>query len=512
MRKAISAWRLFARVALGILLLTMTAIGILSSCDSSEVPAAIDVGTGGTYGAEISLSVVGRGRVTTSPAVIDCPSNCFGRIVFPSASTDGGDGGITLIAQDTPGAHFTGWTFADAELGARGHGPPQCSPMTRRTSVPPSENGSTVISVPFGETQGTPPHGHEAECAAFTNVSLAYAVTATFEDDLPTPGFDSAIDPADQDVLFLPVAERSAAKEIGVTSGYAYWRFEVDGLSGIAGSDLASYTASVIVAPGQVVRSFDVDRHAVFQYDDGSLWVILAGAMTTTPLGMAPPCAALASDALNVYCRAALDGGTAIYAWPVTAPDAATPPSIIHLLPPGNDLGVDTQRFYFSEDNGVFGGPAKVLSVTRLADVDGQAPVFTTLALGQTSPLTMAVGPSYLAWIDDLRNGTFASRSASKFFQQSVPADGPAASTLRYVVADPGIDQYWVGVGDDGNGAWLIYRVTSGTSSTTFFRTGTTDLGGIAVDATHVYWTRPNGRVYRAFKNGESSGPGLPQK
>jgi hypothetical protein len=502
MRRAISAWRLLARLTLGILILTMTAIGILSSCDSSAAPAAIDVGTGGTYGAEISLRIIGRGRVTTSPAAIDCPSNCFARIVLPSASADGGDGGITLIAEDTPGAHFAGWTFADVDLGARGHGPPQCSPTTRRSSVPPFDTGSTVISVPFGETKGTAPHGHEAECAAFTSVSLAYAVTARFEDDAPTPGFDSAIDPADQDVLFLPLVEPSSAKEIGVTSGYAYWRFEADGLSGIAGSDLGSNTASVIVPAGQVIRAFDVDRHAVFQYEDGSLWVILAGQMTTTPLGIAPPCRALASDALNVYCRAALDGGSAIYSWPATGADAAAPLSIVHVLPPGNDLGVDTQRFYFSEDHGVFGGPAKVLSATRLADVDGQAPVFTTLALGQTSPVTMAVGPSYLAWIDDLQNGTFASRSASKFFQQSNPADGPGGATLRHVVADPAVDQYWVGFGADGNGAWLIYRVTSGSSSTTFFRSGTTDLGGLAVDASYVYWTRPNGRVYRAFKNG----------
>ena len=501
MRRTIPAWRLLARAALGILLLAMTAIGILSSCDSSDVPAAIDVGTGGTYGAEISLSIVGRGRVTTSPAAIDCPSNCFARVVLPSASADGGDGGITLIAQDTPGSHFVGWTFADVELGARGHGPPQCSPMTRRTSMPPFDNGSTAISVPFGETQGTAPHGHEAECAAFTNLSLAYAVTAKFDEDPTFPGSDSAIDPADQDVLFLPLVQSSATKEIGVTSGFAYWRFEAGGLSGVAGSDLGSNTASVIVPAGQIIRSFHVGRHAVFQYDDGSLWVILAGAMTTTPLGIAPLCDALASDSFNVYCRAPLDGGSAIFSWPASGADAAAPPSIVHLLPSGNALGVDTQRFYFSEDHGPFGPPATVQSVSRLPDVDGQAPTFTLLATKQISPLGMAVGPSYLAWIDDIRNGTFAARSSSKFFESS-SADGPGGTTLRYVTADPTVDQYWVGLGDDGNGTWLIYRVMSGSSSTTFFRSGTTDLGGLAVDATYVYWTQPNGRVYRAFKNG----------
>jgi hypothetical protein len=511
------------RLALGALLLTMTAIGLWPSCDSSEVPAAIDVGTGGTYGAEISLSVIGRGRVTTNPPAIDCPSDCFARIVLPSASVDGGDGGVTLIAQDTAGAHFVGWSFAEVDLGARGRGPPQCSPMTRKTSVPAAVDPSTVISVPFGETQGTPPPGHEAECAAFTSVSLAYAVTAKFEEDPPIPGFDAAIDPADLDVLFYPTDPSSQANEIGVTSGYAYWRFSIGGrpdMSGVAGSYLASGGPfNEIVAPDQSIRLFHVGRHAVFQTTDGTLRVILAGSTnqgSANTLGGAPTCLALASDAQNVYCRAALDGGSAIYAWPATGGDASAP-SIVHLLPPGNDLGVDTQRFYFSEDNSVFDiGPpnANVLSVARDADVDGGSPTFTTLASGQASPFGMSVGPSYLAWFDSLRDGTLAARSASKFVQfPAPPPTGPdaglllAATFTPYVAADPITNDYWVGAGNGGNGGnagWQIYKITAGTSNTTLFRSGapgTAYLGGLAVDATYVYWTRSNGRIYRAFKN-----------
>ena len=143
-----------------------------------------------------------------------------------------------------------------------------------------------------------------------------------------------------------------------------------------------------------------------------------------------------------------------------------------------------------------------MLSVTRDPDVDGGTPSFTTLAYGQTSPFGMSVGPSYLAWIDAVGSGTFAARSASKSFFTSTPATGLTETALRYVAADPIASEYWLGVGDDGNGAWQIYRVLVGTSSPTFFRSGTTDLGGLAVDDTYVYWTQPNGRVYRAFKNG----------
>ena len=512
MPRAIRAWGWILRLAACALLFAMALVAVLAACSSADVTPSSDFDPGGTYGAEISLTIIGRGRVTTMPAAIDCPSSCFARIVLDSASVDGGDGGITLLAQGTTTAHFVGWSFADVDLGARARGPSQCSPMTRKASVPAVIDHSTVITVPFGETKGTPPRGHEEECAAFTSVSLAYAVTATFEEDPPQPGFDAAPpDEADLDVLFLPKTPGSQAQEIGVTGGYAYWRFSLGGpASGVAGSYLASGGFDEIVQPTRIMRSFHVDRHAVFQYgDDDSLWVIPGGQLSASLLGVAPPCLALASDALNVYCRAAVDGGTAIYAWPVSGGDP-TAPSIVHVLPFGSALAVDTQRFYFSQQDDSLPNHAKILSTTRNADVDGGIPLFTTVAVGQTSPSGMvAVGPSFLAWLDEL-GGTVAARSSAKVSFGAAPSTSLGASAIRYVAGDPSTNEYWIGVGNDGAGAWQIYRaIAGGTSgSTTFFRSGTTDLGGLAADATYVYWTRPNGRVYQAFRNGNGrSGP-----
>ena len=508
-------WR-FRLVACAVVLATVI-VAVLAACTgdgtaSSEPPA-------GTYGAEISLSIVGRGRVTTVPATIDCPGSCFARILLPSAAVDGGDGGITLIAEGTSTAHFVGWSFAESDLGVRARGPSQCSPMTRKASVPATVDRSTVIVVPFGETQGTPPRGHEEECAPFTSVSLGYAVTATFEEDPPLPGFDAAPpDEADLDVLFLPKMPGSQAMEIGVTGGYAYWRFTLGGpSSGVAGSYLASGGFDEIVPPNRVIRSFHVDRNAVFQYaDDDSLWVIQAGQLSATMLGLAPPCLALASDALNVYCRAALDAGTAIYAWPVNGAADPPPQSLVHVLPAGSTLAVDAERFYFSEDDVLFLGHAKILSTTRDADVDGSAPDFTTVATGQTSPFGLSLGPRFLAWID-LDGKSRSTRSAAKqqppgagFFDGLVRVDG-----VRFVAADPSSNAYWVGVGDDGSGAWVIYQTLAGTGQTpTFVRSGLggsnglSDLGGLAVDAATLYWTRRNGRVYRAPKSNDGrSGP-----
>jgi len=508
---------LFLRLSLGALLLSMTVISASPSCDSSEVPASIDVSTGNTYGAEISLTVTGRGRVTSSPPSIDCPSDCFAKIVLPSGSVDGGDGGITLIAEDTPGAHFVGWSFAEVDLGARARGPAACSPMTRKASVPPGVDlESTVVSVPFGETAGTPPAGHEAECAAYRSVSLAYAVTAKFSEDPPQPGFDASVDPDDLDVLFLPTYPTAQANEIGVTGGYAYWRFTLGGLpnmSGVEGSDLASNSHDVIVAPDQSIRTFDVGRHVAFQTVDATLRVIMAGQMSTNLLGGAPICHALASDAQNVYCRAAFDGGTAIYAWPVTGLDVPAP-SIVHVLPFGDDLAVDAQRFYFSDTGDAFDihPTASVFSATHDADVDGGTPTFTTLATGQWQPSRIAVGPFYIAWIDAQHDGMYAATRALKAAQK-VP--GPPVVVLQGswipgIAVDPSTDDFWIGVdttsiggsGGSGAGGWRIHQAPAGSTTTTLFRSGTGDLGGIAVDETSVYWTLSNGRVYRAFKNG----------
>jgi hypothetical protein len=313
----------------------------------------------------------------------------------------------------------------------------------------------------------------------------------------------ASIDPDDLDVLFFPDTP-SAGKEIGVTGNYAYWRYEVNGLSGIAGSDLPSHMMDVIVRPNQVIRLLHVGRHAVFQYGDGSLWVIAGGSESTTPLGGAPVvCDALASDALNVYCRAPFESGSAIYAWPVSGADA---PSIVHVLPSGSAFAIDPgsvpDRFYFSDDLGA------ILSAPQDAGGDGSVPSFTTLANSQTSPRAIAAGVFYVAWIDVFGKG-FVARSELKV-ADSAPVSTLPGSLVRYIAVDQFSNEYWVGIGDGSGGGWQINRVTAGTNpNPTFFRSGNTDLGGLAVDSNYVYWTRSNGRVYRAPRDG-GDGPAPP--
>jgi hypothetical protein len=461
------------------------------ACESEDPPASSDVDPGPTFGAEIALGVVGRGRVTSDPMGIDCPSSCFARVVLADPSVDGGDGGVTLSAIETAGAHFVGWTFAAVDLGVRGRGPAACSPMKRKSATP-SPGSSFVIQVPFGETTGTPPRGHEEECAAFTTVPVAYAITATFEDDYVPPLPDADVPDGGLAPLFASPGSGSA-KEIGVAGGYVYWRYEKNGLSGIASAFPGSSQVDVLVSPLDVITRFDVDVHVVFQHADGTLQAIESGNGFAVTLGNAPTCAALASDALNVYCRANGLNTSTLYSWPISG---AASPTTVYVLPPGRDLAVDDQRFYFSDDKGGFTDQAVISSTPRTSG-DGGVANITALMADQTSPRDLLVSSTYLFWLDDRGGGVSSARSGYKF-TPNIAEPSASGSAIRFIAADRFSSSYWIGVTAQGFGGGSILRSFGLSSSTTPFRTGISGLGGIAVDSSYVYWTQSDGHVFRA--------------
>jgi hypothetical protein len=251
----------------------------------------------------------------------------------------------------------------------------------------------------------------------------------------------------------------------------------------------------VIVPAIDGISAFDVDQHVVFQQSNGLVMAIEGGTTQATTLTTAPPCAALASDFVNVYCRWNRPMDSFVYSWSITG---ASGPSAVHLLPRGYDLAIDGPSFYYSNDPGGLAGQAVVESVPR--NGNGGPPPRTQLMLGQTSPRSMVVGPSHLFWIDVRGFG-----SSTAAYGPKVTFD-PAETSFtgrddRFIAADPVLDAYWVGVVVAG-GVGSIVRVLPGSSSTMTLRSGLTGLGGIAVDATFVYWTQSDGRVYRAFKAG----------
>jgi hypothetical protein len=484
------------RAALGALLLAMLTMAMTSAwagCASPEPAASAEADPGPTFGAEVTIGVVGRGRVTSTPAGIDCPASCFSRIVLADPSVDGGDGGVSLVATATEGAHFASWTIEELDLGVRARGPSQCSPMTRKSATP-SLAPSRIIDVPFGETTGTPPRGREEECAAFTTVPVAYALTAVFEEDFvdPGPGLDAGPNPG-LPYLFASVGN-GPAREIGVSSGYVYWRYENNGASGVAGGFIGASQAFALTAAFDSITLFDVDVHVAFQHASGQLEAIQGGTETVVTLGNAPPCAALASDATTVYCRSDGFGSSTLYAWPISG---AANPKVVNALPSGRALAVDTQSFYFSDDQGGVQGDALIKSAPRGGD--GGMPVSTELVSGQGSPRNLLVGSAYLFWLDDLGTGAYSARSASKTFFPNTGQTSLAGSSLRFIAASPFDGTYFLGnIGVDSSS---IYRAFAGSSSSSMFLGGIPGLGGIATDGTYVYWTQSDGRVYRAPVN-----------
>ncbi len=156
-----------------------------SDDDKGGTASTAVVDPGGTYGAEVTVTVVGRGRVTTNVAGLDCPDNCFEKRIFANAAADGAAGGVALKAIPTPGIKFLGWKFEAEPIGSRGRGSDTCNPIKRAATVPAVGMNDLEITLPFGETDGTPPAGKETACTGFTKVPLVYRVTAQFEGAFP---------------------------------------------------------------------------------------------------------------------------------------------------------------------------------------------------------------------------------------------------------------------------------------------------------------------------------------
>lgn len=490
----------------------MTGAGAWTACSTSgSTTARTEVDPGPTFGVEVTIAIKGRGRVVSTPAVINCPSHCFARLVLPDPKADGAGEGLALTAEAIPGSEFAGWSYDLIKVGARARGPSQCSPMTRMTSAPPVVVGSPRVALHYGETAGTPPIGLEAECADFLNVPVAYALTATFVD------VDSGVLPAvDAGIvqLFEPPRDNGViGRELGVAGGNVYLRFDENNLSGIAfGPTTGAFAgreegqadagpSTVIVDPritGDAVTAFDVDRHVVFQNARGEFRSIRAGEQSSTlhySTGSPTSCPYLASNAKFAYCRYFSGAQAYLYSWPIGSTTFAGGYS----LPASGPVAVDTDRAYFATD--VAEGSTITIQSAPLPDGGGVGgfPSFTTLASAQTTARGLSVGPTNLFWIANQGN-TSVTEWLPKGGGAAKPV-GVEASNLRFLAPDPSSPTiFWVGLPSSGFNQSAIVRASTSSGSIKGFVANLPSLGGIAVDATHVYWSQLDGRVFRAPK------------
>lgn len=470
-----------------------------SSSESSGGDGRVTVDPGGTYGAEVTVTVIGRGRVTTNLAGVSCPGDCFSRFVFADRTQDGAAGGVSLEAISTPGARFAGWKFETTSLGARGRGPESCSPIKRDSTSPPVDLQSDEIVLPYGEVNGVAPAGQEAACGPFTAVPVAYNVTATFVDEIADSGLDGNADGGVEVFLESPVAN-AVGKEIGIVSGRLYWRYESGGVSSIAtATTTTGALAQTVTGTTGLYNAFEIgQQNVVWQTNGGTIGVIPGGStFSQTFSSGALSCLSVESDFSNVYCRT---NTQTIVSW-TTAGGSMT--NLHSGLPAGTEMALDSSNIFIVDESGGAGAQA-IRSIPRTATPDAGTPTFTDIATALISPTQLELNTSRLFWID-FDDGTSAgvAQSVSRFGGTPFSST-PATVGLRHLALDPqSTSSFFVVVAPStAAGASAIAKLSTGSTTTTTVRQNLTGVGGVAADSSYVYWTQNDGRVYRAQRVG----------
>ncbi|MBX3219710.1 MAG: hypothetical protein KF795_04270 [Labilithrix sp.] len=453
------------------------------------------VDPGGTHGAEISVSVIGRGRVTTNIPGLDCPGDCFAKYVFASAGADGAAGAISLKASPTRGSKFKGWSFSTEPVGTRGRGPANCNPVVRAGADPSVDTKALEIELPYGETAGIVPTGQEGPCVDFNKVPVVYSVTATFDVDPPAI-VDAGNDGGPPlEALYTTPTVGAVGREIGITQGgYLYWHFTSGGQSGVAyGSNprgVAPQTVQQIVAPGSAITVFEVDAYGVaYQTNLGAISVIRYGSTTPSTMGGSPPtCAALAVDtSYNVYCRTT----STIVQW-LASSGYATPTVLYTAVPSGNDLHVES-----ASGSMTFSSTSAILSLPILGASGADAsPTTVVSAVGANS---LEANFSRFFWLE---SGGYVYASSSKSAPTtSYDTDVPPSTLFRHLAEDKNSASFfWVASSSAIYHAY--YFGGTGPSATQPFRTGLSGVNGMTADNTYVYTSHSDGTIRRANVSG----------
>ncbi len=471
----------------------------------------ISVDPGGTYGAEVQVTIVGRGRVVSTTPGIDCPSRCFVLNTFENSAAPGASGNIQLKAISTPEVRFKGWTFGTELVGARGRGGENCNPIKRAAQPGSGDPNSDTITLAYGETNGTPPPGQEGACGGGTTVPVAYRVTATFE-DIPVP--DAEPDANVGDIVFLPPATGAVAKEIGyVSSTYLFWKFDVGGNSGIAygtrsSGTMPATTPSILVQPTAPITLFEIEPSSTSNTSHNVIWQTAAGIgfvqngpnLPTTFTGGPATCDAIASYSTSVFCFAA----GALYEWTTASP--STP--IVRFSGatlPARKFAVDASYFYFIQDNGIQ-GQASIQRMLRSSADGGATPALQDIITVQSNPNHLELlSSSYLAWLNFDAAGTQAVLLTAFNSGGSTNTSIPPTANLKLLGIEysSSSSYVWGGVVPaDGNNCQILRGFGTSPGTPTTVVQGIKGLQDFTVDSSYIYWTQSDGRVYRRSKTG----------
>jgi len=461
-----------------------------TNSDSGDVSLA-PPDPGGTFGIEVTVSVIGSGRVTGAPASIDCPTRCFATLLFETGSPSA-KSGMQLTAAPSNGWAFGGWTFDAAQVQGRARTGETCQPYTRPAIVPSADRMNPSLTLAAGEAPGMPPAGKEGTCGGPSNLPLAYQVTATFTrgSDIADAGQDAGEDagPPEGDLLYDRPQAGAVGRQIFEHYGVLYWQWDLAGQSAISSGATAAPARDELVLPGPQITAFDVTQVLLYG-TSGALAVteLALGSTFTATLPSPSPCASLASDLVYAYCRTADE----IVRW---TRGGTGPVVIASKLPPGNDIAVDATDIAYSD---VAGG--SVYAIPLASVPDGGFPSLTTLASRQTQPTHVQLSGAYAVWLTtnggDIVTLKQVARGGGATVTSLVTQTGIRDFALYGAGANATI--YFTVVPSSARGAASILRVPMLGGTAVPVKTGLYAPGGIAVDESYVYWTNGDAKVFR---------------
>lgn len=307
--------------------------------------------------------------------------------------------------------------------------------------------------------------------------------------DLSTQLFDSSIFPG---VTY--------AGDIGVTGGRVYWQIaDAAHRTGIASAPADSglgVTPDLVIAPTDGLL-YAVDAHVVFQASGGPVRVVRAGSVTVETLADSTlDCTAHTSDDGDVYCRTATGE---LVAWDLATGAKRT---VYQGIPAGRWLQVDDASFYVAYLVDVTIGTTTwtTYTIARLPKPASWEATRTAepepIIERQLDPSRFMVRAGWMTW-------NFNGASAHAHQSNAVPVSGGVPTAVAYGettgFAIP--DAYAPGT------MWATHVLEGACTITkadvesqSVYVGAKTTFAGIATDATYLWFTHPDGTVWRAPK------------
>lgn len=430
-----------------------------------------------SWGAEVVLTVRGRGRVTSfGEPGLSCPGRCAGKVVPPPANSTA-PVAITLHSIAEEGHHLVRWETEGAIVDSSTRVPPECNPIRRRTETPELGN-SEDATLPFGDLAGSAPEGRFDTCVDYIRVPLAYSVTAVFE---PEQDFLDrwASFPDNRDLLDLKVADDTLMARAVAGFGDPW--------------DIVAYDQAGTVrtlATGISTDAFEFfGHHVIWQTKDGGMRLLLRGSDGIVQWSPMPSvrCLAVTTTSTHAYCRT---NDFRLVRWNLDGGEQTT---ILSGMLPGAAMTASPDQVVLTTLRA--GG----WSLQRVRPGSSPAVLDAVTEEEGPLPLLLRADASYAYWLAGTSTSPSVFRAPLTSGVGAAAEYGRGSADVLYGVESSSSTEPVVFVATAAEKKpWRITAHAAG--ATTTFREAVDIVGSIAADAHHVYWTGGGQRIYRGAR------------